>query len=169
MNADEKQEMLKMLDTGRDALTAAVAGMPEDMASRSPEAGRWSVLECVEHVAIAEDYLLNQITTAIRADQPLIRKMREAAIRDRGPDRTRRVQSPAEAVPTGRFRTLAAALQHFTDKRAQTIRSVETYSDDPRAMRTSHPLMGPVNCYEMFLLMALHPIRHSKQIEEIRK
>jgi hypothetical protein len=33
---------------------------------------------------------------------------------------------------------------------------------------TTHPLLGPANCYEMLLMMALHPLRHVGQIEEIK-
>jgi hypothetical protein len=33
---------------------------------------------------------------------------------------------------------------------------------------TTHPLIPVVNCYEMLLMMAAHPLRHAKQIEEIR-
>jgi len=32
-----------------------------------------------------------------------------------------------------------------------------------------HPLIGPANCYEMPLMMALHPPRHAPQIDEIRE
>ena len=168
MNTDEKQEMLKMLATGRDALTAAVAGTTEDLAGRSPGPGRWSVLQCVEHVSVAEDYLYSQITSSQPAEKPIIRKLREAAIRERGLDRTRTVQSPSEAIPTGRFHSLADALQHFLAGREQTMRFVEACPDDLRARLTTHPIIGSVNCYEMLLMMAVHPLRHAKQIEEIR-
>jgi hypothetical protein len=31
----------------------------------------------------------------------------------------------------------------------------------------THPLLGPANGYEILLLMAVHPHRHAKQIDEI--
>jgi hypothetical protein len=46
---------------------------------------------------------------------------------------------------------------------------VEGFSDDLRFWLTDHPLIpGPVNCYEILLMMSVHPVRHAEQIAEIR-
>jgi hypothetical protein len=53
--------------------------------------------------------------------------------------------------------------------RRETVRFVEEFSGDFRSWLTMHPLITrPLNCYEMLLLMALHPARHAMQIAEIR-
>jgi hypothetical protein len=46
---------------------------------------------------------------------------------------------------------------------------VEQCFGDPRQMITDHPLIeGPVTCAETLVMIAAHPARNAKQIEEIR-
>lgn len=168
METHERQEILATLGNGRKALLDALKGVPEDLAARIPAAGKWSILECVEHLAIAEDYLFSTIEEATSADAPARNDKREAAIMARGLDRTTPVESPQEGRPTGRFSTLAEALQHFVASRDRTIEFVKHYHLDPRSQMTQHPIIGTVNCYEVLLMMVVHPHRHSQQIREIR-
>ena len=168
MEAQDKEKILAELQTGRKALLTVLTGVTEDAAARIPSAGKWSVLECVEHVAAAEDYLFSQIILSQPSDEPLRNPTREALILTRGLDRTVPVPSPEVGKPAGRFAMLSEALQHFLESRDRTIRFVEDYVGDLRSKRTTHPLAGAVNCYEMLLIMAVHPHRHAKQIEEIK-
>lgn len=154
---------------GRDALGKALDGIDERMAVRQPGPGRWSVLECVEHLAIAEQLLLSRLTSAVRSDGSHPNPAREAKILERGLDRTTSVQASEAGRPHGRFRNLDEALSFFDSVRTETVRFVEGFSGDPRCWLTSHPLIpGPVNCYEILLLMSIHPVRHARQIGEIR-
>jgi hypothetical protein len=168
MEAQDRERMLVDLEKGRKALLDALSGVTEEIASSSPAPGRWSVIECVEHLAIAEDYLLSQIAASCYSDAAVINKNREALILSRGLDRTRTVQSPEGGRPTGRFATLGEAMQYFLASRDRTVRFVENCSEDLRSKLTSHPILGTVNCHENLLMMAVHPLRHSKQIEEIK-
>src|SRR5262249_3802839 len=168
MHAHEQLEMLATLESGPKDLLNALAGVTEDLATRTPGPGRRSVLECVEHVAVSEDFLFSQIAASQRADMPVVNEKREAAIRARGLDRTMAIESPDVGRPKGHFSTLAAAVHHFVASRERTIRFVQNNREDLRSRLTSHPLIGVVNCYETLLMMALHPHRHAKQIEEIK-
>jgi len=168
MTEAERQMVLAHLEIGSSALVDALDGVTEDMAVRVPGPGRWSVLECIEHVAVAEENLLNLIQVAQWAETPLINEERESRIVARGGDRGRRVESPDGVKPTGRFASLPAAIQHFLSSRKRTLAFVETCGDDLRKRVTSHPMFGTVSCFEMLLLMAMHPHRHAKQIEEIK-
>jgi hypothetical protein len=168
METTEKRALLQKLTEGRDVFLKATDGMADELARRSPAPGKWSVLDCIEHVNLAEDYMFAQIAAAQRSDTPIVNPQRETAIQERGLDRTRRVPAPREARPTGRFLRLQDARQHFLNSRQQTIQFVEGSDADLRAMPARHPLIGQVNCYEMLLIIAVHPFRHAQQIEEIR-
>jgi hypothetical protein len=168
MESQDQDKILAELQTGRKVLLAVLNGVTEDAAARIPSAGKWSVLECVEHVAASEDYLFSQIILSRPSDEPLLNKSREALILTRGLDRTIPVPSPEVGKPAGRFATLSEAVQRFLESRERTIRFVEDCVEDLRSKRTTHPLAGTVNCYEMLLIMAVHPHRHAKQIEEIK-
>ena len=168
MDAREKQQLLESLETGRDALLASVAGLAEDVAAKPPAPGRWSALECVEHLALVEDYLFAQIAASKPSEAPVGSRLRENNILKRGADRTRTLEAPEVAWPTGRFPTLATALAAFTTNRDRTIAYVQSLQEDPRLRTAHHPLIGDVNCYETLLIMAVHPHRHTSQIQEIR-
>ncbi|MBZ5633924.1 MAG: DinB family protein [Acidobacteriia bacterium] len=167
MDAREKQELLESLESGREALLAALYGVTEDLAARVPEPGRWSVRECVEHLFLVENYLFAQIAASQPSERPVGSRAREARILERGADRTNRLEAPEVARPTGRFPTLGEALDAFLTSRALTIRYVHAWKEDPRSRTAHHPLIGPVNCYETLLIIAIHPHRHVQQIREV--
>jgi DinB superfamily len=169
MNEQEKREMLESLEEGRKAMREALSGVDDAQASANPESG-WSILGCVEHVAFAEQNLLDRLHRAQRSNQSLENRPREAKIAQRAADRSRRIDAPEMSQPHGRFPGLDQALAAFETARAETIRYASESHDDLRCWVTDHPLVpGPVNCYEILLMMAAHPIRHAKQIAEIRE
>jgi len=170
MTFSEKEKLLGSLRRGREAVLAALEGLSPELAEAAPAPGRWTILQCAEHLAVSEDYLFSQVEKAERRDAPMCNPEREALIELRGLDRTRKFESPSEARPVDRFPTLDAALKHFLASRERTIRYVESIAEgrNLRAEGTAHPLIGPANCYEMLLMMAAHPLRHAQQIEEIK-
>ncbi len=169
MLESEKREILDALEAGREALREALAGVDEPLAMLTPRQGGWSILECVEHVAAVEQFLLSRLRTASCSEHSHEDRRREALITRGAADRTRPREAPEEVRPGGRFGSVREALLAFDSERAGTVRFVEEFSGDPRFWVTSHPIIpGPVNCYEMLLIIALHPARHAKQIAEIR-
>lgn len=168
MDAHAKQDLLESLERGRQALLDALDGVTEDQAARVPEPGRWSVRDCMEHLLLVENYLFRQIATSQPSETPVGSRAREARILQRGADRAKRLEAPEVARPTGRFPTLSEAVNAFLASRNETIRYVQALTEDPRLQTAHHPLIGPVNCYETLLIMAIHPHRHVQQIREIR-
>ena len=170
MEDADRQHILWELTRGRAALAEALAGVEEQLAGRKPGPDRWSILECIEHLATAERFLLSQMRGASRSDRPHADPAREARILERGADRTRRMRSPEVGLPRGRYQTLAEALAAFDEARGETIPWVEAMNDDPRCWLTTHPLIpGPVNCSEILAVISIHPARHAAQIVEIRE
>ncbi|MGB9409191.1 MAG: DinB family protein [Terracidiphilus sp.] len=168
MTEQEREQILASLEQGRTALLQALQGVPEEMAARSPAPGSWSILGCVEHLVISEDYLFQQIVTSERSPSPLFNERREALMPVRGLDRSWRMESPPEGCPTGRFPTLSEAVRHFLVYRERTVQFVRDNREELRSRVTTHPIMGTVNCHEMLLSIAVHCLRHVKQIEEAK-
>src|SRR5262245_25052098 len=98
MPMNEKEQLLETMREGVVAFVRVLSGCTEDRARLRPSAEKWSVLECVEHVAIAEEYMRNQMLTATQAEEPVLNVRREGAILERGADRSRRIQSPDVAI-----------------------------------------------------------------------
>jgi hypothetical protein len=170
MDATEKRRILRELQAGRDALGAAIADVDDELARRKPSHEAWSILECVEHMIESERYLLTRLHAAEAVEQPFEKSRREEKIARLAADRSRRIEAPEQAHPKGKFDKLGEALAAFDETRAEVVRWVENCVSDPRRMITDHPLiLGPVTCAETLVMIAAHPARHAKQIEEIRK
>lgn len=169
MDETERLETLRVLQTGRDALEDALAGVDDALARRKPSREQWSILECVEHMNESERYLLTRLRAATEIDQPFEKSRREAKIAALAADRTRRIEAPVQARPRGHFHSLAEAVTALDEVRADVVRWVENCTGDPRRMMTDHPMIeGPVTCMETLVMIAAHPARHAKQIAEIR-
>jgi hypothetical protein len=148
---------------------AAVEGVDDLEARRKPSSKSWSILECIEHLAMAEEVMLSRIEAAQPTAEPSSNPAREAGILAHGADRSRRMESPEVARPSGRFKTLAEAVAAYSAVRARTLEWVNSEHGDPHSWIAIHPLIPtPLNCYEMLLVMAMHPRRHAAQIREIR-
>jgi hypothetical protein len=113
--------------------------------------------------------MLGLVIAAERSTEPVINGRRERAIVELGANRTRKVEAPEVAIPNGRFSTLQEAVRAFLASRQQTMEFVESCHEDLRTLLTDHPVLGRLNGHETLLVIAVHPVRHAGQIEEIRR
>ena len=162
------QAVLKQLDEGDRALRASVAGVTDDIARREPAPGSWSVLQCLEHLVLAEDYMFGLIVSASPVDEPVVNERRELAISERGTDRTRRLEAPKLVHPQGAIVSIDAGLAGWAVTRARTRAFVERCTEDLRCRLTMHPILGQATAYEILLVIAVHPSRHAQQIAAAR-
>jgi hypothetical protein len=169
MPEGDKAEILLRLKEGESALFHALDGISATGAAKSPGGGRWSVVDCVEHMAASEAFLLGRLREARPAGESHADPTREAKFTALALNRERRIEAPEPVQPHGNCGSLVEALERFRAVRAETLWFVEEFESDLRWSLAQHPLITrPVNCYEMLLLMAIHPRRHAEQIAEIR-
>ena len=168
MDASERVDIVRRLEESRDALFAAVQGLSDEDAAvrRTPE--RWSIAECVEHVAVVERRMLAMIRKHFTLlDAPLDTREREAKLLHVGSKRTRRIEAPPAAQPTG-MKPLRAALEEFNQARSASLDYISETTDDLRARTVEHPVAGTITAQECLMLLATHPARHAEQIREMR-
>ncbi len=165
-----KQEILNRFNEGESALQTALGGVDSGSATAKPSPDQWSIVEIVEHVAASEAFLLDRLRHAVPSAVSHADPAREARLESLALNRERKIDAPDPVLPIGDCATLAQALHRLRAVRVQTIEFVETFSGDLRSSLVEHPLIArPLNCYEMLLLIALHPIRHAAQINAIRQ
>ena len=170
MTDSEREFITQQLQRGRNALTAAIAGASEAQASFRPESGRWSIADCVEHVAITEGALYQLVTggvanpDGISLDPTKYHRLADAML-----DRSRKVVAPERARPTGRFASIEEAARQFLTARDRSMAFARDCDDDLRRLFCLHPLFGEMDCYRCLIMLALHPARHAAQIEEIKQ
>jgi hypothetical protein len=168
MAPQERTEIVQNLERSRQEFLAAVAGLTESQANTRPDAARWSVLDCVEHVTTVEERFQGWLKSAKKLDSPRIDKEKEAGLSARVPDRSVRVQAPEAVLPSGRFTTLGQALEKFNAGRTRSIQFAEDRCDDLYCLTSAHPRLGPMNGAEFLILIGSHARRHAEQIRETR-
>jgi hypothetical protein len=167
MAPEQEIEIVETLQKSSQDLHAAVEGIAEAQAGTRPAEGRWSVLECLEHVATVERRFLGRLESAGQLVSP-IDPQREPSVLAMVTDRSQRRQAPEMVQPSGRFASLADALTDFDSTRAQVIRFAEAHYSELRTLGAQHPLFGQINGYELMLIIAGHACRHAAQIREAR-
>ncbi len=166
MSPDERAALLEQLQSGKALLASELEGLSDSQARFRPPSGGWSILDCVEHVALAESALFIMIS---RKFYPAERgESREQAYLANSVKRGRKFQAPELMRPADRHASINAAFDAFADRRNRTIHYIETVEDDLRGRRTTHPVAGDINCRECLALLIGHPLRHLEQIREIK-
>ncbi len=135
---------------------------------------KWSVAECVEHIAAAEDFIRGMaVDKGMKVMKAPAAPDRDTAKIDAGimamiPDRSQKAQAPDELKPTNRFGSPAGSLKHFVEGRTATENFLKD-TPDLRAHAVDSPLGGPKpDAYEWVLFVSAHSQRHTKQIEEVK-
>jgi hypothetical protein len=168
MSPAERTEIVDMLEQSREDFRAAVAGVSESLAKTRPEAERWSVLDCVEHVATVEEMFLKRLAGGEYTEAPPEDKAKEASLATRIVDRSSRRQAPETVLPKGRFASLAEGLEQFEVARGRSLQFAQERAADLYTLASMHPAFGPLNGVEALIIIASHSRRHAEQIREAR-
>jgi len=166
MSPEPAPDLIQLLEESRRELIDATAGLSDAEAVLVLQQGRWSVLQCVEHVTFVEERFAGRLAGAQRTETPP--ESRAARLAGLTANRTRRVQAPEPAVPVGRYTNLAEALEAFNSTRDRTIRIVAKRAADLPLLVVEHPFFGPLSGESLVGVMAGHSRRHAEQVREIR-
>ncbi len=151
---------------GKSAFLSSIEGVSDEQSRFSPGEGRWSILQVAEHVAVAERQMLTLWSKlAVPGSAP---REKDAMLLQGLPDRSKKNPAPERSVPSGRFASLQEARDAFTSNRENILATLKSAEKELRAKVVEHPLAGVVDGYQLFLVMALHPMRHAQQVNEIK-
>jgi hypothetical protein len=166
----DRDKGVQYLEQTRDAVVASVSGLSDAQLHFKSAPDRWSVAECLEHIALAEDFLFGNVTGNVMkagpgsADRDFAKA--DAAVLAMIPDRSHKAQAPPQLVPTGRW-TPDETLKHFLASREKTIEFMKT-APGLRAHVVDSPIGQPLDAYEWLLFIAAHSKRHTEQIDEVK-
>jgi len=170
LSAAEKDKALAYLESTKQGVLDATKGLSPVQWNFKPAPDRWSVAECMEHIAAAEDYIRGMIETGVMKAPAT--PGRDVAAIDAGiianvPARKNKVQAPDEIKPNNRFGSPQASVDHFVESRAKT----EDFLKSTPGLR-DHTADSPTgqkwDAYEFILLIAAHSERHTNQIKEVK-
>jgi len=148
LTADERQIAIDRLTSSRDLLLCAVRGVSDTQAAFTPERGRWTILQPVEHLAIGDPGLLRRIQRGLSqpAQPELMEEVRQKDHRFKGGLKRlpRGVnKAPEDVLPTGQYPDLSQAIADFKKNRAITIEFARQTNDELRSHFVPHTLLGP--------------------------
>jgi len=173
----ELDKAVKYLEKTRAGVLAATAGLSEAQWNFKQATNRWSIAEVTEHIAAAEDLMMNLIQGPVmsaptRTEAEDLTALDEFVLQ-RLVDRTHKAQAPEPLIPIKRFGPPEESLKHFQKSRTKTVQFLKS-TKDLRQHAYNLPLITWLNgkkldAYEWVLYIAAHSERHTKQILEVKE
>ncbi len=168
----DERDLVAHLTKTRDMFYAVTKGLTEEQWRWQPAAGRWSIAECAEHLATAEERLRGMLQQVLEGE-PEGERAAAIALADldvvaRVLDRSQKVEAPEPLRPTGRFAAMPEALAGFRNARAETLRLVKGTDRDLRKYVMPGTPLGDLQAHQWVLLLSAHTQRHVLQIYEVK-
>ena len=173
-NADDIDYTISHLRKSRLAFIGAINGLSEAQWKFKPAPERWSIAECAEHLAIAEEELLRLVRGAsidpLADDIKLPGKAFDQQLLKIYLNRETKAQAPEILKPSGRWKDQDSLRKDFWQMRNDTIRFAETTTANLRDHGFMHTILKrPLDCVQWLLVISAHTERHTMQIEEVKK
>ncbi|RTL58416.1 MAG: DinB family protein [Sphingobacteriales bacterium] len=168
----EKTDAAKFLSETEDGVLASVKGLSEAQLNFKPAPDKWSVEDCMKHIAVTEASLWQMTNKAI-SDPANPEKRSEIKMSDA--DVMKNIESRANKVKTmppfepqnTSYKSMDEAIASFKENRGKLIDYIKGTNADLR----NHVLnMGfaSFDAYQMILFIGAHSNRHMQQINEVK-
>jgi len=168
----ERKSGISLLKDTRDAAINTTKGLSEAQLNFREKPERWSVKECMYHIAGAEKLLWTMFEGTMKA-QANPEKRSEIKVTDEQvvkmvEDRSVKAQAPEPIQPknTG-FASLEEGINDFKKNRNEHIKYLRNSTEDLRNHVVQMPF-GYIDCYQFLLFMAAHSNRHTQQMNQVK-
>ena len=167
----DRDKAMKYLEQTRQGVVDATKGLSAAQWNFKAGPDRWSVAECTEHIALAEDFLrgliVDKVMRAPARRDPVDLAQVDEMVMTMIPDRSKKRQAPDPLKPANHFGSPEASLKHFLDSRT-TTEDYLTKTPDLRGHAIMSPLGKDLDAYEWILFISAHSKRHTEQILEVK-
>lgn len=168
----ERKEAIQLLNNTEKDLLQEVKGLSEAQLKYKPAPDRWSVEECVIHIATTEQLLWQATDAGIK--QPAnpekrsdIKMTDEDVVKGIGDRSIKRQTSDNLKPENSTFKSMNEALESLKGSREKLTGYIKSTPDDLRNHVLTMPF-GSLDSYQMFLFIAAHTTRHTLQIREVK-
>ena len=150
----------------------AIAGLSEAQLNFKAAPDKWSVEDCVKHIATTEAALWQMTNGAIMAvANPEKRsevKATDEQVVQMIESREHKVKTAPQMEPQNTpYKSMDEALKSFVNDRSKLINYVKATDADLRNHVAALPF-GSFDSYQMILFIAAHSNRHTQQIDEVK-
>jgi DinB superfamily len=167
-DADREHLLVHFKMTG-DMLVEEVGGLSPAQLEYKASPDRWSIRECVSHLAVAEPDYWGDLQKAVKAPPDMKEKKSVATDADimwYGIDRVERTKTGGGHEKVDTYKNLGEALAKFEALRGTMIEYIKTTNDDLRAH--SFGDQQRIDSWQWMLEISTHAERHIQQIREIK-
>jgi len=173
LTPEERTKAIRLLQQTENGVFDAIKGLSDAQLNYKAAPDKWSIAECVKHIAAAEKELWAMAEPALtQAPNPEKRvdiKLSDDDLIKAVEDRTHKSKTFSALEPANSpYKTVPEALAAFKIGREKLIALVNNTKVDLR----NHVLVLPVgtfDTYEFILLIGAHSNRHTQQIEEVKE
>jgi len=161
----------------QDMVVGATQGLSKAQWNFKPAPDRWSIAEIVEHMVLAQEYILGPVRQQLaKAAAPPARdnKQEDEILLSGMPDRTVKFAAPDFLKPTGRW-TPAESMERLKANYVELKKYLDATPDlrqhavdAPAVKAISKGAYDSIDGYQAILLVAGHTERHTKQVLEVR-
>jgi len=165
----EREYAIQQLDQTGERLMRLLQGLSHDQLLYSPELGRWSIADNVEHLLVVETRVVGAIEKLLLepADASKRCALTDAELVWRVATVQERMPAPPHTLP--KLRWPAETLpDEFVAARRQTRQFTSTVAGNLRGHFITHLLFGDLDCYQWLLLLGAHCNRHTLQCESVK-
>jgi DinB superfamily len=167
MSTEDRQHLMVHLQMTEQWLGDEVSRLSPSQLNFRSAPDRWSVRECVAHLAVAEpDYWRDFMKAVKSAPSQAKSSATDADILWYGIDRVVHTKTGGGHEKVERYPELAPALADFKKLRATMLEYVRSTGDDLRGH--SFGKQEPIDCWQWMLEISTHAQRHILQIREIK-
>ncbi|MEI2739894.1 MAG: DinB family protein [Chitinophagaceae bacterium] len=172
LSKKERKFGTNLLKETRDDAINATKGLSDAQLNFKAAPERWSVKECMFHIAGAEKLLWTMFEGTMKGPaNPEKRseiKVTDEQVVQMVKDRSKKAQAPEPILPknTG-FNSLDEAVNDFKKSRGEHIKYLKNSTEDLRNHVFQMPF-GYIDGYQFLLFMAAHSNRHTQQMNEVK-
>lgn len=135
-------------------------------------ADKWSVEECVKHIAVSEKDLWAMVEKSLKQPRNVEKraeiKMTDEQLVKAVEDRSHKSKTSNALQPENTpYKSAVEALASFKENREKLVAFVSDSKEDLRSHISSSPI-GTYDAYQLILLIAAHSNRHTQQIIEVK-
>lgn len=173
---EERAKLLDLMEESRTQYLTLLAGVSDAQWSWKPNAERWSVGECAEHILRSNEVLFAWAQDALAAAANPQWQEKTAGktefllqvMPNRRPAGQGGATAPVEIRPTGEF-----SRQAIVERFSALYDEIEKFIRETDAPLKSHtvehpfPIFNTLNAYQWVLYVPLHTVRHSRQMIEV--
>jgi hypothetical protein len=168
----ERKDATDLLSKTEQGVFNSLKGLSDTQLNFKPAPDKWSISECVKHIATTELALWQMTDAAIKQPADAAKrsavKVTDDQVVQMIESRVQKIKTAPQLEPQNSpLKSCPDALSSFYDSRKMLAEFVATTSDDLRNHIVTLPF-GSFDSYQMILFIAAHSNRHTQQIEEVK-